>query len=83
MAQLAVRGIFQDGKIIPLEDISFQDSGDVIIVFLDEDQSRYETEGWRMAEKRATEDYRSGKIKSAANVDEMFERIEAMKFPWT
>ena len=79
MAQIAVRGIFQDGKIIPLEDVSSQDPGDVIIVFLD-DQSRYETKGWRMAEKRATEDYRSGKIKSAANVDEMFEQTPIASF---
>ncbi len=76
MAQLAVRGVFENGKIIPLEDISSQEPGNVMIVFLDDDQSRYQTKSWQTAEKQATEDYRSGKIESAANVDEMFEQIE-------
>lgn len=76
MAQLAVKGIFQDGKIIPLEDISSQEPGNVMIVFLDDDQSRYHTKNWQTAEKQASEDYRSGNIKSASGVDEMFEKIE-------
>jgi len=47
-----------------------------MIVFLDDDQSRYQIKSWQTAEKQASEDYRAGNIKSASGVDEMFEEIE-------
>ena len=76
MPQFAIRGIYKNGEIIPLEDIPEQKSMDVIIVFMDNDQSRYDKNDWQLAEKQASEDYRAGKIKSAASIDQMFDQIE-------
>ena len=76
MPQIAVKGIYRNGEIIPLEDIPAKETMDVIIVFLDDAQSRYEQQDWQVAEKQASEDYRAGKIKSAADIEQMFEQIE-------
>lgn len=78
MPQFAIRGIYKDGAIIPLEEIPDKESMNVIIVFIDNDdeQSRYAQEDWRLAEKQASEDYKAGKTRSAGNIDEMFEQIE-------
>jgi hypothetical protein len=38
--------------------------------------SRYETPGWILAERQASEDYRTGNIKAAKSIDDMFEQIE-------
>jgi len=83
MPQFAIRGIYQNGEIIPIEDIPAQESKNVIIIFLDDDQSRCEQEDWKLAEKQASEDYRSGNIKSAPGIDEMFDmstRITLQEF---
>jgi len=53
--------------------------GEIIIVFTDrhdDDESRYHRQDWQLAEKEASEDYRTGKIKSADSIDRMFEEIE-------
>ena len=79
MPQTAIKGIYHNGKIIPQEDIPFQEDMDVIIVFtekIDQDEARYYKRGWQLAEKKASEDYKTGNIKSADSVDEMFEEIE-------
>lgn len=78
MPQVAIRGIYQDGKIIPLEKVPFNETHDVIIVFSEDyaDESRYYTPGWKLAEKQASEDYKAGRTKSAENIDAMFEKIE-------
>ncbi len=51
---------------------------DAIIVFTGrhDDESRYHRQDWQLAEKEASEDYRTGKIKSADSIDRMFEEIE-------
>ena len=51
----------------------------VIIVFTekyDEDEARYHEHGWQVAERKASEDYKAGNIKSADSVEQMFEEIE-------
>jgi len=79
MPQTAIEGIYQNGKIIPQEAIPFQDGMRVIIVSLgkiEPGEERYYTKGWIEAEKQATEDYKSGNVKSADNLNEMFAKIE-------
>lgn len=79
MPQTAIKGIYRDGKIIPQEDIPFQEEMNVIIVFtekIDQDEARYYERGWQLAERKASEDYKAGNIKSADSVDQMFEEIE-------
>lgn len=39
------------------------------------DESRYYTPEWRLAEKQASEDYKAGRVKSAENIEKMFEKI--------
>jgi len=78
MPQIAVKGIFQDGKIIPMEEIPFHENMNVIIVFTDKynEEARYYQKDWQMAEKQASQDYLSGNIKSAKTIDQMFDEIE-------
>jgi nucleoside 2-deoxyribosyltransferase len=79
MPQTAIRGVYRNGKIIPQEDIPFTEDMNVIIVFTkeyDKDEARYYELGWQVAERKASEDYRSGNIKSAESIDEMFDEIE-------
>lgn len=78
MPQVAIRGIYQDGKITPLEDVPFQEAHNVIIVFNDvySDESRYATPEWKVAEQQASEDYKAGRVESAESIDEMFQKIE-------
>ena len=79
MPQTAIKGIYRDGKIIPQEEIPFKENMNVIIVFTekyDEDEARYYETGWQVAEKKASEDYKTGNIKSADSVDQMFDEIE-------
>jgi hypothetical protein len=79
MPETAIRGIYRDGKIIPQEEIPFKGDMKVIIVFTekyDEDEARYYERGWQVAEKKASEDYKAGNIKSADGVEQMFEEIE-------
>jgi hypothetical protein len=79
MPQLAIKGIYKDGKIIPTEDIDipFHEPMNVIIVFTspENDESRYYRNDWQLAEKQATEDYQRGSIRSAESIDEMFKKI--------
>ncbi len=77
MPQLAIKGIYKDGKIIPMEDIPFHNQMDVIIVFTPQNsvESRYFQDDWQLAEKQVTEDYHIGNIKSANSIDEMFEKM--------
>ena len=79
MPEIAIKGIYHDGKIIPQEDIPFKEDMNVIIVFTekyDEDEARYHEHGWQVAERKASEDYKSGNIKLAYSVEQMFEEIE-------
>ena len=79
MPEIAIKGIYHDGKIIPQEDIPFKEDMNVIIVFTeryDPDEARYYEHGWQIAEKKATEDYKAGNIKSADSVEQMFYDIE-------
>lgn len=78
MPQVAIKGVYRDGIITPIEKIPFQEPKEVIIVFIDNyaDESRYETAGWKLAEKQASEDYRTGNIKTATSIDNMMEEIE-------
>jgi hypothetical protein len=39
-------------------------------------ESRYRKLDWQTSESQTSEDYRSGRIKSADSIDEMFEEIE-------
>ena len=49
----------------------------VIIVFTDRyDESRYYHSDWQTAEKKASEDYKADKVKSAESIDAMFDEIE-------
>lgn len=77
MPQFAIKGIFQDGTIIPAEEIPFHENMNVIIIFTDkyDDEARYLKEDWQAAEKQASQDYQTGRIKSAKSVDELFEEI--------
>jgi len=75
MSQTAIKGIYQAGKIIPQEDIPFQDNMHVIIVFLDRiepGEERYYKADWIDAEKNATQALREGNVKTANTIDEMF-----------
>jgi len=79
MPEMAIKGIYRDGKIIPQENIPFKEDMKVIIVFTekyDEDEARYYEHGWQVAEKKASEDYKAGNIKSADSVEQMFDDIE-------
>ena len=79
MPETAIKGIYRDGKIIPQEEIPFKEDMKVIIVFTekyDEYEARYYERGWQVAEKKASEDYKAGNIKSADSVGQMFEEIE-------
>ena len=78
MPQTAIKGMYRGGEIIPLEDIPFHDTMDVIIVFVDsyDDESRYYKPDWKLAEKQASEDYKAGHIKSSDTIDGMFDEIE-------
>ncbi|MBF0101019.1 MAG: hypothetical protein HQK77_08945 [Desulfobacterales bacterium] len=77
MPQLAINGIYQDGKIIPTEDIPFHKPMNVIIVFTTEEsvETRYYQDDWQIAEKQASEDYQTGNIGSAISIDDMFNKI--------
>jgi hypothetical protein len=78
MPQTAIRGIYREGKIIPLETVPYQEDMNVIIVFTDrhDDESRYYHMDWQSAEKKASEDYEAGSVKSAESIDAMFDEIE-------
>ncbi len=78
MPQAAIRGIYCDGKVIPLETVPYQDDMNVIIVFTDiyDHESRYHKTDWQSAEKKASEDYEAGDVKSAESIDGMFDEIE-------
>lgn len=79
MPQTAIQGIYQNGKIIPQEEIPFKEDMRVIIVFngrIVPGEERYYTQDWIKAEKQATADYKKGNVKSADNLDEMFAIIE-------
>ena len=77
MPQLAIKGIYKDGEILPTEDIPFHKTMNVIIVFSPQEslENRYFNADWQLAEKQATEDYRKGNIRSASSIDEMFNKI--------
>lgn len=77
MPQLAVKGIWRDGKVIPLEDVSYRDAMNVVIVFTGKyDGESYYDDEWLNAEEQASYDYKVGNVKSAPGIDEMFEAIE-------
>jgi len=77
MPQIAIKGIYQDGKIIPVEDIPFHENMNVIIIFTDKynDEACYYQKEWQIAEKQASQDYKTGNIKSAKSIDQMFDEI--------
>ena len=80
MAQTAIKGIYRKGKILPLEEVPFDEEIEVVIVFNKEffpNEARYYDRTWQVAEKQATEDYKSGNIKSAGSVDQLFNDIES------
>jgi len=79
MTQTAIKGIYRKGKIIPLEKVPFDEEAEVTIVFNREfspNEARYYDRTWQVAEKQATEDYKSGNIKSSESVEELFNGIE-------
>ena len=80
MAQTAIKGIYRKGKILPLEEVPFNEEIEVVIVFNKEffpNEARYYDRTWQVAEKQATEDYKSGNIKSAGSVKQLFNDIES------
>ena len=80
MAQTAIKGMYKKGKIMPLEKVPFDEEAEVIIVFNREfspNEARYYNRTWQVAEKQATEDYKSGNIKSSGSVKELFNDIES------
>ena len=80
MAQTAIKGIYKKGKILPLEEVPFDEEIEVVIVFSKEffpNEARYYDRTWQVAEKQATEDYKSGNIKSAGSVNQLFKDIES------
>ena len=80
MAQTAIKGIYRKGKILPLEEVPFDEEIEVVIVFNKEfspNEARYYDRTWQVAEKQATKDYKSGNIKSAGSVDQLFNDIES------
>ncbi len=79
MPDIAIKGIYHDGKILPREEIPFKQDMNVIIVFTgkhDPDEARYYEDGWRAAEEQASEEYKTGKVKSAGSLEDMFDAIE-------
>ncbi|MBC2694235.1 MAG: hypothetical protein HF982_02965 [Desulfobacteraceae bacterium] len=80
MAQTAIKGIYRKGKIWPLEEVPFDEEIEVVIVFNKEffpNEARYYDRTWQVAEKQATEDYKSRNIKSAGSVNQLFNDIES------
>ncbi len=80
MAQTAIKGIYKKGMIFPLEEVPFDEEIEVVIVFSKEffpNEARYYDPTWQVAEKQATEDYKSGNIKSAGSVNQLFNDIES------
>jgi hypothetical protein len=41
-----------------------------------DNESRYYKSDWQLAEKQASEDYKTGNVKSSDNIDQMFDEIE-------
>jgi len=79
MPEIAIKGVYREGKIIPNEDIPFKEDMNVIIVFTekyDRDEARYYEPGWQVAEGKASEAYKAGDVKSADSVEQMFDEIE-------
>ncbi len=76
MAQAAIKGIYKKGTILPLRKVPFDEEMEVIIVFFS-DEARYYNRTWQVAEKQATEDYKSGNIKSAESVKQLISDIES------
>jgi hypothetical protein len=79
MSQTAIKGVFREGKIIPQEEIPYQEAMNVIIVFLDRielGEERYYKADWIDAEKKATQALRDGNVITADSIDEMFHQIE-------
>jgi len=65
---------------LPLGKVPFDEEMEVIIVFNKEffpDEARYYNRTWQVAEKQATEDYKSGNIKSAESVKQLISDIES------
>ena len=80
MAQTAIKGIYRKGKILPLEEVPFDEEMEVIIVFNREfspTEARYYDRTWQVAENQASKDYKSGNIKSAGSVEQLFNDIES------
>ena len=83
MAQTTIKGVYREGKIIPQEEIPYQDSRNVLIVFLDKiepGEERYYEADWIEAEKKATQALQNGDVKTAASIDEMFIQIGEDKY---
>ncbi len=79
MPEIAIKGVYREGKIIPNEDIPFKVDMNVIIVFTEkyeQDEARYHEPGWQVAEGKASEAYKAGDVKSADSVEQMFDEIE-------
>ena len=79
MPEIAIKGVYKKGKIIPNEDIPFKEDMNVIIVFTEkyvQDEARYYEPGWQVAEGKASEAYKAGNVKSADSVEQMFDEIE-------
>ncbi len=79
MAQTAIKGIYRNGQIIPQEEVPYKDAMKVMIVFIDKiepGEERYHTIEWIEAEKQSTYDLKTGNVKTANSIDEMFEKIE-------
>jgi len=79
MSQTAIKGVYREGKIIPQEEIPYQEAMNVIIVFLDRiepGEERYYKADWIDAEKKATQALRDSNVKTADSIDEMFHQIE-------
>ena len=73
--------MYRKGKILPLEEVPFDEEIEVVIVFNKEffpNEARYYDRTWQVAEKQATEDYKSGNIKNAGSVDRLFNDIETI-----
>ena len=82
MAQTAIKGIYRNGQIIPQEKVPYKDTMQVMIVFVDKiapGEERYYTENWIEAERQASLAFKSGNIRTANSVGEMFAIIEEQK----
>ena len=44
------------------------------------DELRYYKSDWRLAEKQASEDYKTSNVKSSDNIDQMFDKIEKREY---